>query len=333
MGTAVAVVEMNRPVGPVIKPNKALAKARLNRLSGPKNSFAGTQIRPNGKDGFLKIGYGAGAKEVEATKMVVLYTQVLSVWQYWPEGEAPSYPYISPVFGETSLPDRSQCGPKETKYNKLKREDEDVWKEGMMLIMRSAKTGELYHLECFGNVLKQVSSFLATCCDTEEGDKGLVPLVEIYFEKTKLKDGTSFAAIQFDILSWQKPSAEDLPMLASADASEADDADEDEPVQEVKAPAKKVERKVVFKHEPEPEAVEEAEVVETKPVAKSKRQARTEVDDDKPVVHSRSAPTSRASENNPRQPEDDDVPVARHAPTKSTTLRDRSASRRSRDEI
>lgn len=233
MGTELAVVGMNKPVAWVDPKamKRDAGKRYLARVaSSSRSPFVGRQVRANGQDGFLQIGFGDSAEQHEEMTVVINVPQTLATWQYWPEGEGPSYPFIAPIFGGADLPSRDQCGPKETKYNELKEEDEDVWKEGLILILRDPKTNELMHLQCFGNVNSKAGEFALSVADAEEIEAGKLPLVKISFEKIKLKNKKKFWGVKFDVLEWVKAAKADLPAgIATQQEAEAPkDEDEDE---------------------------------------------------------------------------------------------------------
>jgi hypothetical protein len=286
MGTAVAVVKMNRPVAYVDpkKLNKDAAKAYLSRISGPKSPFAGTQIRGNGQDGYFQIGYGEGAKQLDEVTLVLNVPQTLAAWQYWPEDEAPTYPFIAPIFTDAQLPSRDACGPEETKYNKLRKEDEDVWTEVMVAIMRSPKKSDLYHMITARSASRALSRFVMECADEPELEKGMLPVVTISYKKEKMKDGGSFQSMQFEIVEWVKATAADLPKaLEEATPDEEPEEEQDEkPVAKAKGGKPTASAKPPRREEPVEEENEETE-------------EETEEADDKPVVRSRNGKdTARA---------------------------------------
>lgn len=339
MGTALSVVSNNEPVLYVDpkKLNKAAAKAMLQRAAGPRGVFPGVQIKTNGQDGIFTLGFGAGAKTKDKIRMVINAPQAAAVWQYWPEGEGPSYPHIAAVFSGFVLPPRADCGPKETKYNELKEEDEDVWKEGIVLICRDPKTNDIYHLPCFGNPHRKAAEFLMDIADSEELEDGLLPLVELSFERIKLKNKKTFSALVFEVVEWVKATKADMPAeLASAAVEDADeDDDEDE------APARKSRKSAPAKKAASKKrAVEDADEDEEdeKPARDYRKNPRTfeeteaeeaaeededdeDEDDDRPVRRSRkaaAAPAKKASkkrvvedEDEDEEPEEEDRPVRR----------------------
>lgn len=233
MGTELAVVGMNKPVtwvDPKAMKRDAGKRYLARVASSSRSPFVGRQVRANGQDGFLQIGFGDSAEQHEEMTVVINVPQTLATWQYWPEGEGPSYPYIAPIFGGADLPSREQCGPKETKYNTLKKEDEDVWKEGLILILRDPKTNELMHLQCFGNVNSKAGEFALSVADAEEIEAGKLPLVKISFEKIKLKNKQKFWGVKFDLIEWVKAAKADLPAgIATQQEAEAPKDEDDKP--------------------------------------------------------------------------------------------------------
>lgn len=303
MGTAVAVVKMNTPVAYVDpkKRNKDAGSRYLSRISGPKTPFAGTQIRFNGQDGEYQIGYGDGSKKHDEISLVVNVPQTLSAWQYWPADEAPTYPYITPVFAEGALPSREECGPEETKPNKLKKTEEDVWSEVTVAIMRSAKKADLYHMVCERSKARALAKFLIEANDAPELDKGLLPVVALGTEKIKLKDGTSYYGMTFEITDWVKATAADLPTaLAEATPEEEPEEQDENPVAKAKGGKPTASAKPPRDEEPEEDEDDNE----------------TEEDDEKPVVRSRNGKdTARAKTF--EQSEDEEQEEQEERPAKS----------------
>jgi hypothetical protein len=345
MGTEVATVKVNSQVAWVDPKNmkRDAGKRYLSRVATSSRSpFVGRQVRANGQDGFLQIGYGDSAEQVDDMTVVINVPQTLATWQYWPEGEGPSYPFVAPIFGGATLPTREECGPKETKYNELKEEDEDVWKEGLVLILRDPKSGELMHMQCFGNVNSKAGEFALSVADAEELENGKLPLVKISFEKIKLKSKKSFYGVKFEVVDWVKAVKADMPAAMNAAVEAASEDDEDE------APkARKPSRRDVEVEEPkarksrrvEPEEEDDAEDEEDdatdlrgKQVDHSKGNGKAAVkrardedeededEDDKPRAVSRSAAkqpvtakpaTKRARREEPEEDEEEEQPVRR----------------------
>lgn len=324
MGTALATVS-HEPVLYVDpkKINREAAKMSLQRAAGPRGTFPGIQIKANGQDGVFSLGYGTGSKTKDKLRLVINAPQAAAVWQYWPEGEGPSYPHIAAVFSGFVLPPRADCGPKETKYNELKKEEEDVWKEGLVLICRDPKTNEIYNFPCFGNPHRKAAEFLMDIADAEELEDGLLPLVELSFERVKLKNKQSFYAIVFEVVEWVKATKADMPAELASAAVEDEDEDEDEaPARKSRksAPAKKAASKKRAVEDEDEDADEEDE----KPARDYRKNPRTfeeteaeeaaededeDEEDDRPVRRSRkaaAAPAKKASKKEPVGDEDDE---------------------------
>lgn len=329
-GTEVAVVKMNKPVSFVDPKNmkKDVAKRYLARAAGPKSPFIGNQIRANGQDGEFAIGYGAGGKKKEEIRYVVNVPQTLAVWQYWPEGEAPSYPFICTVFGEDQLPNRSGCGPEETKPNKMKKlpgglfAQEDVWKEGMILILRDPKTNELAHMEAFNNVHKRAAEFVLGLADAPELEKGMLPVVEMFFEKVKLKDGGSFQGVMFEVVEWVKAQKIDMPQgIEAAVSKAAEDAEADAEAEEsleraeAEAAAKKRKARAAAAVEEDEPAPRSRRATASAEPSSRKRAAAVEVDaddEDEPDPRQGNGKTRDSRNNPPAELDDeDDKPVVR----------------------
>lgn len=208
---------------------------------GAGRVFAGRQLRFNGQKGVFTEYVNKADKKKKDLQFVLNVANAYAAWQYWPEGSAPSYPHIIPIFGDVDahLPSRASVGPHEVKFNKLRKEEEDVWSEVPVLILRDAENDQIYHW--IGTGISQrmaITIFLQENADEFARHKGKLPLVELGVEEAEGKEGGSYERPTITIVDWVKPTAMDNPQgLASSVVTDNDDDEEedDEPKATVKS--------------------------------------------------------------------------------------------------
>lgn len=217
------------------KVNYAVASRWLATQStgGGNRMFAGRQLRFDGKKGGYSEYVNKQNKRVKNTTFVLNVPNTYAAWQYWPENEGPSYPaVIAPYQNEdAALPSRAMMGPPETKYNKLKKEDEDVYNEAVVFILRNPDTDDIYHWVGVKSQKNAMIEFLQDNNDEFARRKGKLPVVELGTEEIELKDGGSYEKPTITIVDWVKPGAMDNPQgLAASIVEESDGDEDDEPV-------------------------------------------------------------------------------------------------------
>lgn len=259
-GTEVAVVGMNQ-APTFVDPRKVdyeIGKKWVasQSLSGP---FAGKQLNLNGQDGDWLEGWGDNAKILEDLEVIVNVPNTLIAWEYWPDNERASYPFIAAPFAGGVLPSRAEVDDKEeTKYNKLRKEDVTVWEECAVLLGRNADTGQTYHFVAKASKRYAVMAFLASVTEECASKPGMLPVVKFSSDRRETEDGSKYRVPKFEVVDWVKATKEDNPG-ALLEAAYSDEAEADEP--KVKAKVKSRKRAAVAVEDDDDEDEDEGKPV------------------------------------------------------------------------
>lgn len=231
-GTAVAVRGKSTAlayVDPRQKLDYSFLRNRIDSARSSRRPFAGNELRFNGQRGKWTVGFGDQAKQLKQLTLVANIPNFMEAWRYWPDNEAPSYPQVVTPMTGGALKPRSEMGPEETKYDKLKKAAVDVFDQCGILIFRNPKTNELYHFIGTVSKLNALYDLISDAIDTVE-KTGKLPLVELGNEEvTNKKTGETFLKPTFTISEWVKPTDLDAPAgMTSAGGSDAEEDDEED---------------------------------------------------------------------------------------------------------
>lgn len=243
--------------------------------AGGSKVFAGRQLRFNGQKGRYTEYVNKKDRTLKEPTFVVNVPNTLGAWEYWPEGEAPTYPHVIAPFSdpEAILPTRAQCGPEE--WKRFKDKDQDVWQEAIVLVLRDPETDQIYHWVCKVSVRWAVANFLNEIIEECAKRPGKLPVVRFTAEDVEGKDGESYMKPGFEVVEWVKATAMDNPkgLAAAVEASGGDEDDDDAPKASVKSRVAKSKKSAPRDEDEDEDEDEDDEDAPTTKAAAKKRSA------------------------------------------------------------
>lgn len=298
-----------------VDPKKVDYSLRSRWLSsqntGGGRVFAGRQLRFNGQKGRYTEYVNKVDKQIKKPVFVLNVPNTLGAWEYWPEGEAPTYPHVIAPFAdhEATLPSRAMCGPEEWKM--FKKKQQDVWSEAVVLILRDPETDQIYHWVCKASAKWAVTDLFAELLDECAKRPGKLPVVELTAIDVEGKDNETYMKPGFEVVEWVKVTAMDNPQgLAASVAAEASDDEDDEPVKaSVKSRTSKSKAKSRDdEDEDEDDEEEDEDTAPTTKAAIAKRKAQ------QAAAKAKYADDDEDEDDEDEDEEDDDAPKSKKKP-------------------